>query len=105
MTSNLTQDQTDRFVVSLLSAGATLQDLAANLVDALSPDAFEGEDHDVVVIQMLAGTIRSAIENDPPHVAECAISMIERAVDRVIEHLEMALALRRRMESGIRGQG
>jgi hypothetical protein len=105
MTPNLTQDQNDRFVVSLLSAGVTLQELIGNLADALPPDAYEGEEHEIVVIQMLAGSIYSAIQHDEPHVAECAISMIERAVDRITEHLEMALALRRRMDSGMRGQG
>ncbi len=92
-----TQDHIDQFVLSLLRTGLLLTDVAADLAQSLPQDAHPDEDPGAVVIEMLSGTIRSVLETVDPQAVERAADLIEQAVDRVEEHLRLALELSRRM--------
>ena len=92
-----TQDHIDQFVLSLLRTGLLLTDVAGDLAQSLPEDAYPDEAPEAVVIEMLAGSIRSVLETVDPLAVEQAADLIEQAVDRVEEHLRLALELSRRM--------
>lgn len=102
-----TQDHIDQFVVSLLRTGFLLTDLAADLTESLPPEAFPEEDPGIVVIEMLAGSIRSVLETADPELVADSAGLIELAVDRIEEHLHLALELSKRMhaDTPVRGYG
>jgi hypothetical protein len=90
------------FVRQLLAVGVTLANVTSGLIDDLPPDAYPGEDPAEVVLEMITGTIESEIGAEEPEQVRQATSLIARSADRVVEHLRLALALRRRLagESG-----
>jgi hypothetical protein len=87
----------DRFALELLRTSWMLCGLVDNLVDALPEDAYPGEDRGSVVIEMLFGSIASGLEDVEATDLARAAELIERAGARVIEHLEVARGLSRRM--------
>jgi hypothetical protein len=91
-------EQVAAFTQEVLRAGLMLSGLASDLVEELPSDAFPGEDTAAVVIEMLIGTIHTAIEDVDPYDLARATELLERACDRVLEHLSLALELRRRMD-------
>lgn len=93
-----TTDAIDDFVLELLRVGYMLTGLAADLAETLSPEAYPGEDPAAVVIEMITGTIRTALTEVGEEAVESAVELIREAAERVIEHLRLALALSRRME-------
>jgi hypothetical protein len=95
-----TRGPIDRFTWELLRSGVTLADLAGDLIEALPADAHPGEDPAQVVLQMMSGTISSFLGEVEDAEVERATELIAGSLDRVIEHLKLALALRRRMEAG-----
>ena len=88
------------FTWELLRTGCMLSDLASDLIEAIPPDAYPGEDPAAVVIEMMTGTIGTALADVETREIERATSLISWAADRVIEHLQLALELRRRMDAG-----
>lgn len=94
------------FVFALLRTGYMLSHLAADLVDALPDDAYPGEDSAAVVLEMLCGTIASALESADPCAVEQATELLELATERTVEHLRLALAMSQRMHGadGARGR-
>ncbi len=99
MGSANTQDAIDGFARELLRTGNMLSGLAADLVEALPPDAYPGEKPAAVVIEMITGSIRTALVAADQSDVQRAVELMREAADRVIEHLRLALALRRRLDS------
>jgi hypothetical protein len=104
MEPNTSHDHIDAFVVELLRTGLCLSDTAADIIEGLPPDAYPGEQPGEVVVSMMIGTIRTALDKVEPHVVEQATALIDLAAERVREHLQLALALSERMH-GANGRG
>jgi len=85
------------FTHELLRAGDMMFGIAADLAEELPPDAYPGEEPGAVVIEMLVGTISTAVGDANPSDLRCATELIRAARDRVLEHLRLALELSRRM--------
>jgi hypothetical protein len=98
MGSANTQDAIDGFVLELLRTGDMLVGLAGDLVETLPAEAYPGEKPAAVVIEMITGSIRTALVEADHRDVQRAVELMREAADRVIEHLGLALALRRRME-------
>jgi hypothetical protein len=64
--------------------------VAADVIEMLPPDAYPGEEPGDVVIEMMTGTIRTALRQAPESDVERATQLIMLARDRVIEHLQFA---------------
>jgi hypothetical protein len=94
-------DDVDRFVLELLRTGWMLSKLVCDLAESLPDDAYPGEEPTAVVIEMVAGSIRSAIGSDPRLVRQ-ATALIDQAVSRTIEHLQLALKLSKRTQGSAR---
>jgi hypothetical protein len=97
MGTNDSGDLVDEFTLGLLRAGWMLCGLAADLTEAMPDDAYPGEKPAHVVMEMMTGTIRTAIGSADERDLERATDLITEACDRVIEHLELALKLAERM--------
>ena len=98
MHSSDTNDPVDRFTLELLRSGVALTDLTGDLIDAIPPDAHPGEDPAEVVLAMISGSISGFLSETDDAEVQRATKLISGALDRVLEHLQLALALRRRME-------
>jgi hypothetical protein len=94
-----------QFAVELLSAGSMLSGLLRSLVDGLPPDAYPGEEPEAVVLEMLCGTIATALDSVDRRDVRRATELIDLARARVLEHLRLARDLSRRMHGGDGGQG
>jgi hypothetical protein len=97
------QDEVGRFVLELLRTGVMLSDLAGDLIESLPEDAYPGEDNGEVILEMLIGSVRGVLGETEPDQLRSATRMVECAAERVIEHLRLALELRRRMDARRRG--
>lgn len=91
------QDAIDGFALELLRTGNMLTGLAADLVESLPADAYPGEEPAAVVMEMITGSIRTALIEVDQRDVQRGVELMREAADRVIEHLRLALALRRRM--------
>lgn len=96
-------DDASAFTLELLRAAVLLTDLADDLVDAIPPDAYPGEEPGAVFVEMVAGTIATAIGKADPHDVRRATELIAAACERVVEHLQLALELSRRMDGESEG--
>jgi hypothetical protein len=106
MGSTDTRDAIDDFVLELLRVGDMLTGLAADLVEILPVDAYPGEEPARVVMEMVTGSIRTALREADEDDVQRAVELMATAADRVIEHLRLALELSRRMDgSGGTGRG
>jgi hypothetical protein len=98
MEPTTSHDHIDAFVVELLRTGVSLSETAADLIEELPPDAYPGEEPGGVVLSMMIGTIRTALDTVEPQAVEQATALIALAAERVLEHLRLALALSKRMD-------
>jgi hypothetical protein len=87
------KDPIDAFGIELLRTGVMVSGVAAEVIEALPPDAYPGEEPGDVVIEMMTGTIRTALIQAHESDVERATQLIMLARDRVIEHLELARKL------------
>ena len=99
------QDHIDLFVRSLIRTGLLLTDVAAELAESLPAAACPGEEPAAVVLGMVCGSIRSVLETVEPELIEASAELMEMAIDRVEEHLRLALELGRRMQDDLPGIG
>jgi len=95
----------ERFVLELLDTGSMLSELVWNLVDALPADAYPGEEPAAVVIEMLCGTVASALASADPRDVRRATELIDLARSRALEHLRLAGDLSRRIHGDDGGVG
>lgn len=98
-------DQVERFVFRLLSTGLVLGDLVCALAEALPADAYPGEEPTAVVLEMLCGTIATALGSVDTSELLRAAELIELAHDRSIEHLQLARGLSSRIHGDDEGPG
>jgi hypothetical protein len=98
MRSANTQDVIDGFALELLRMGDVLAGLAVDLVETLPAEAYPGEKPAAVVMEMITGSIRTALVEADQSDVQRAVELMREAADRVFEHLRLALVLRRRME-------
>jgi hypothetical protein len=94
-----------RFVFELVNTGSMLSGVASNLIDGLPDDAYPGEAPGAVVLEMLCGTIATALESVDPRDVRRATELISLAGARTIEHLQLASELSRRMHGEDDGRG
>jgi hypothetical protein len=97
MRSTAPQDHITAFTEELLRTGLGLGEVAADLVEALPADSYPGEEPARVVLEMVTGTIRTCLVHADERDVEVATELIIEARERVLEHLQLALALSRRM--------
>ncbi len=100
MGSTEAMDSVASFAEELLRTGLMLSELMSNIVEALPADAYPGEEPGAVVIEMVTGTIRTALAAVDKRDLEHATELIAASRDRVLEHLNLALALSRRIHKG-----
>lgn len=98
-------DYIERFVTELLSTASMLVGLVDDLSDALPADAYPGEEPTEVVVDMIYGTIATAIGAVDPEEVRTATSLIDLAGARVLEHLRLACELSRRIHPSDGGGG
>ena len=92
-----TEQPITEFVLGLLDTGGMLNDLIAELADDLPPDAYPGEDHRMVVLEMVCGTIATALAEVDTDTVRHATALMDLAAARTVEHLRLAAALSSRM--------
>jgi hypothetical protein len=95
-----TQPTAREFVWEMLRTGIALGELAESLIDALPDDAYPGEDHGEVVLDMMAGSIQPAVDAAGTDIVEQVIALMGAAYDRVITDLEAARDIRKQREAG-----
>jgi hypothetical protein len=105
MSNQQTGEHIDVFVFGLIRSGLMLSELASNLTEALPDDAYPGEDTAAVVLEMLCGTIATAIESVDPRDVRRATEIIDLAVERTREHVALACAMSRRIHGEDGGGG
>jgi hypothetical protein len=95
----------EQFVIELLSTGSMLLGVMQDLTNALPADAYPGEEPSEVVVEMVYGTIATALAPLGPDDVRTATTLIDLAGARVLEHLQLASELSRRMHGTHRGRG
>lgn len=85
------------FTLELLRAAVMLTGLADDLVDEIPPDAYAGEGPGAVFVEMVSGSIATAIDGAEPRDLLRATELISASCERVVEHLRLAAELSRRM--------
>jgi hypothetical protein len=100
MGSREVSDHVTAFTEELLSTGLMLAELGSNLAESLPADAYPGEEPGAVVAEMITGTIHTALGAVDGQDLARATQLIAEARDRVLDHLQLALALSRRMHEG-----
>ena len=96
-------DDASAFALELLRAAVMLTGLADDLWDAMPADAYPGEEPGAVLVEMVSGTIATALGEADPRDVRRATELIAAACSRVLEHLQLALELSRRMQGDARG--
>lgn len=96
-------DHVSAFTLELLRAAVMLCGLAEDLVDAIPPDGYPGEEPGAVFLDRLCGTIATALEDADPRDLHRATELIALSCERVVEHLRLAVELSRRMHGGADG--
>jgi hypothetical protein len=97
MAPSTAEHHADRFALTLVSTASMLHGLVSALADALPADAYPGEAPTAVVVEMLCGTIVTALESVDSRDVACATDLIERSCAQVVEHLELAFRRSRRI--------
>lgn len=91
-------DHVSAFTLELLRAAVMFCGLAEDLVDAIPPDAYPGEEPGAVFVEMVRGTIATALDDADPRDVRRATELIVAACERVVEHLRLAVELSRRID-------
>ena len=87
MESTNPHDAIDDFALELLRTGDMLNGLAADLIETLPVEAYPGENLAEVVMEMITGSIRTALAEADQSDVQGAVELMRDAADRVIEHL------------------
>lgn len=85
-------------VEEILRTGLSLFDTVSSLLEDLPEDAFPGEDPAAVLIEMVAGSSRSAIDAAGDAGCRTAIDLLEGVREAILRDLRAALELKRREE-------
>jgi hypothetical protein len=84
------------FIEELLRTGFVLIDVMGSLIDDLPEDAFPGEDNAAVMIEMVVGSCRPAIEAAGESECRVATALIGAVHQRVLDDLRRAAELAKR---------
>jgi hypothetical protein len=87
-------------VEEVLRTGLTLTDTLADLVEAVSSDAYPGEDSGEVLIAMTAGTCAPVVDAAGEAQTRQTIAMLAALRDRFMHDLRLAAELARGEPSG-----
>lgn len=90
-------DDASEFALELLRAAVMLTGLADDLIEEIPPDAYPGEEPAAVFVEMVCGTIATVVGEADPDDVRRTTELIVAARERVLEHLELALELSKRM--------
>lgn len=90
----------DSFTLELLRTGYMLINLASEIAEPTNSGDVSSE----TAVEMISGTIRTYLDEVNEDDVRRATELIAGAVERVIEHLELALALRKRMDGSAEGR-
>ncbi len=97
MTPSSPADHVQPFVEEVLRTGVMLTDVLGSLLEDLPDDAFPGERPGDVLIEMLVGTVRPAVEAVEERTVVEATALLGAMSDRFVADLRQAMALARRM--------
>jgi hypothetical protein len=86
-------NQIEAFVFTLLGTGSVLSEIVATLAEDLPADAYPGEKPIAVVIEMLCGTIATALSSAHPRDVQRATQLMDLAAARTLEDLRLARGL------------
>lgn len=95
----------ERFLLDRLRTGSVLSELVSDLSAALPTDAYPGEEPRAVVMEMLCGTIGTALLAADPRDLQRATELIDLACARTREHLRLPRDLSRRIHDDDGGVG
>jgi hypothetical protein len=105
MASQPAEDHIETFALELVCTGVMLGELVSDLSAALPADAYPGEEPRAVVMEMLCGTIGTALQTVDLSAVERATELIKRAAARTLEHLRLARELSQRIHGEDGGVG
>jgi hypothetical protein len=88
-----TDDCAQEFVEQVLRTGLMLTGVAADLIEALPDEAYPGEDSANVIIEMLVGTIRPAVEAAGEQLVRSCIALLAASGERALADLRLAAEL------------
>lgn len=83
-----------------MRTGITLSDLLADLLELLPEDAYPGECHAEVVIEMLIGTVRPVVEVAGERSVRSATALLASSRSRTLKDLHRASELAGEREGG-----
>jgi hypothetical protein len=83
------------FVEEVLRTGLMLSNLIAELLEDMPHDAFPDEDPAEVLVEMLTGSVRPALEAVGERTLEEATALLGAMCDRTLSDLRTALELSR----------
>jgi hypothetical protein len=88
-------DAAQVLIEELLRTGLALTDVLSSLLEDLPEDAFPGENSGAVLIEMVVGTCRPAVEAAGERECWAATALIGAVRDRVLDDLRAAAQLAR----------
>lgn len=91
-----TADHVQTFVEEVLRTGVLLTDTLSGILEDLAEDAFPGEHPGDVLIEMLVGTVRPAVEAVETRTVVEATALLGAMSDRFVADLQAALEIARR---------
>ena len=97
MSASTPADPVQSFVEEVLRTGVMLTDVLGALLDDLPEDAFPGERPGDVLVEMLVGTVRPAVEAVAPQTLTEATALLGAMSDRFVADLREAVAVAARM--------
>ena len=89
-------DAAKELIEELLRAGLALTDLLASLLEEIPEDAFPGENNGQVLLEMVIGSCRPALDAAGEQECVAAAALIGAIRDRVFDDVRAAADLGRR---------
>lgn len=80
-------------IIEIVRSAMILEGIVDSLLEELSEDAFSGEEPAIVLLEMMAGSARPAIEAAGEDQCQAAITLMGAVVDRVMADLKEAVRL------------
>jgi hypothetical protein len=95
-----TSDYVRDYVEEVLRTGIMLSELLADLIESLPTDAYPGESHADVVLEMLIGTIRPVADDAGERSVRSAAELLARSRAQTLADLRRTAELAGRRERG-----
>jgi hypothetical protein len=91
--------EAELLIRELLGAGLALMDILSSLIEELPEDAFPGEDHAAVLLEMVVGSCRPAVAAAGERDCRAAIALVGAVRERIFDDLRTAAAIAGRGEA------